>query len=536
MAYGDMVRGINTAVADYQNPLVNALLIDLYELTMLAAYFRTGQHRRQVAFEYFYRQAPFGGLYAVYAGLHDLIKYLSNLTFTPDQVDYLRTLNVFDEPFLQHLLQFRFTGSVESIREGEVLLPNVHGIRIMAALEEAQLVETALLNLVNFPTLIATKASHIKFNAEEKPVAEFGLRRAQGPDGGLTASRAAYIGGADSTSNVAAGFHFGIPVTGTHAHSYVMFYPDELSAFEKYADIFPRSALFLVDTYDIHAGIKHAIAVALEMEKLGKQARGVRIDSGDLVYWSIVAHVMLERAGLKYMQIVLSNELNEHRIALIHNEIRRSVRDEGYLREISLQVGFEVSKVSAEAVIDRLVFGVGTDLVTGGDQAALGGVYKLVAITMDETSADGDKHWEPRVKLSAQPQKMTNPGLKHVWRLYRNGFIVADIIALPDEVIEPGMSFVGINPMNPSQQKLYYDFDKVESLHVPIFEAGRLVYQPPSLTEVKAYARSRLRTIRLESRRLENPHVLKVSLTEKYWQYKQEVIDQARLVEGTDGK
>ncbi len=521
-------------MADYQNPFVDALLTDLYELTMLAAYFRTGQHRREVAFEYFYRQAPFGGLYAVFVGLHDVVKYLSNLRFTADQIDYLRTLNIFDEPFLQHLLQLRFTGSVESVREGEILLPHVNGMRITAALEEAQLIETALLNLVNFPTLIATKASHIKFNAEEKPVAEFGLRRAQGPDGGLTASRAAYIGGADSTSNVSAGYHFGIPVTGTHAHSYVMFFPDELSAFEKYADIFPRSALFLVDTYDIYAGIKHAIIVAHEMEKIGKRAKGVRIDSGDLVYWSIVAHVMFEQAGLPYMQIVLSNELDEHRIALIHNEIRRSVRDEGYLREISLQVGFEVSKVTAEAVIDRLVFGVGTDLVTGGYQSALGGVYKLVAVAMDETSADGGSRWEPRVKLSAQPQKMTNPGLKHVWRLYRNGFIVADIIALPDEVIEPGTAFVGINPMNPSQQKLYQDFDTVESLHVPIFRDGRLFYAPPELTDVKAYARSRLRTIRLESRRLEHPHILKVSLTEKYWQYKQDVISRARIGEEAD--
>jgi nicotinate phosphoribosyltransferase len=521
-----LVEGIASAVADFQNPFVNGLLTDLYELTMLAAYFKTGQHRREVAFEYFYREAPFGGLYAVHVGLHSVIDYLSNLRFTADQIAYLRSLNMFEEDFLRHLAQLRFTGSLESVREGEVLLPHVYGMRVTAALEEAQLIETALLNLVNFPTLIATKASHIKFNAEDKLVAEFGLRRAQGPDGALTASRAAYVGGADSTSNVAAGYHFGIPVSGTHAHSYVMFFPDEMSAFENYAQIFPRSALFLVDTYDLYAGIKHAIQVTLEMEKMGKQARGIRIDSGDLVYWSIVAHVMLEQAGLKHMQIVLSNELNERRIALIHNEIRRSVRDDGYLREISLQVGFEVKKVSAEDVIERLVFGVGTDLVTGGDQAALGGVYKLVAITGDGNGPDSNTDWLPRVKLSAQPEKMTNPGLKHVWRLYRNGFIVADIIALPDEAIEPGMAFVGVNPANPSQQKLYKDFDTVESLHVPIFKEGSLVYQPPNLNEVKEYARSRLRTIRLESRRLENPHILKVSLTEKYWAFKQAMIAQ----------
>jgi nicotinate phosphoribosyltransferase len=354
---------------------------------------------------------------------------------------------------------------------------------------------------------------------------EFGLRRAQGTDGALTASRAAYIGGADSTSNVLAGYYFGIPVSGTHAHSYVMFFPSEIEAFENYADIFPSSALFLVDTYDIYSGLKHAIRVSEEMRAMGKEARGVRIDSGDLVYWSIVAHVMFEQAGLDDAWIVLSNELNERRIALIHNEIRRSVRDEGYLREISLQVGFDVAKVTAEAVIDRLVFGVGTDLVTGGNQASLGGVYKLVAVS----PAGAERHslngkWEPRVKLSAQPEKMTNPGLKRAVRLLRNGFIAADLIALPDEVIEPGKRIIGINPTNPSQRKIYTDFDSVQAFHIPIFENGQLVYDPAQLTDVKAFARSRLRMLRLESRRLEHPHILKVSLTEKYWQYKQNVI------------
>jgi nicotinate phosphoribosyltransferase len=511
-------------VAKYQNPFINALMTDLYELTMLAAYFKSGQHRRRVAFEYFYRQAPFGGLYAVYAGLQAVIDYLSRLSFTESHIAYLRSLSIFDEAFLAHLRELRFTGSLESVREGDVLLPHVPGLCVVAALEEAQLIETALLNLVNFPTLIATKASHVKFNAEDKSVMEFGLRRAQGVDGGLTASRAAYIGGADSTSNVAAGYYFGMPVSGTHAHSYVMFFPDEASAFESYAGIFPHAAMFLVDTYDVYNGLRQAIRVALEMRALGQEARGVRIDSGDLVYWSIVAHVMFQAAGLNNMRIVLSNDLNERKIALIHNEIRRSVRDEGYLREVSLQVGSDVPKITAEDVIDRLVFGVGTELATGGDQSALGGVYKLVAITAEDDS----NHWEPRVKLSAQPEKVTNPGLKRVVRLLRNGFMLGDIIALPDEVIKPGMSFVGVNPTNPSQQKIYRDFDTVEELRVPIFEDGRLVYQPPSLPDVKAFARSRLRMIRLESRRLENPHILKVSLTERYWKFKQGMIGAMR--------
>lgn len=503
---------------------VDALLTDFYQLTMLASYFKIGLHRREVVFEYSYRNAPFNGLYAVFVGLTDLIEYLQNLRFTTEQIDYLRSLRVFDEDFLTHLGAFRFTGTVDSVREGEVLLAGVHGIRVTAALEEAQLVETALLNLVNFPTLIATKAAHVKFNAEEKSVMEFGLRRAQGVDGALTASRAAYIGGTDATSNVAAGFYYGIPVAGTHAHSYVMFFPDELSAFSSYAQSFPHSALFLVDTYDIRSGLLNAIKVAQQMATLGEQANGIRIDSGDLVYWSIVAHVMFDHAGLNEMRIVLSNDLNERKIALIHNEIRRSIRDEGYLREISLEIGWEVTQITAEAVIQRLVFGVGTHLITGGEQSSLGGVYKLVAVKEESG-------WQPRVKISAQPEKTTNPGHKQVRRLFRNNFIVADIIALEDEVITPGHPFIGINPNNTSQQTLYDQFDAVDALHVTVFRDGELVYTPPSLNEIRAYARLRLRTIRLESRRLENPHTLKVSLTEAYWTYKQAVMRQAKLTE-----
>src|SRR5258708_4033365 len=383
-------------MAAYENPLITSLLTDLYELTMLAAYFKTGQHRQQVAFEYFYRDAPFGGLYAVHVGLHAVIKYLVALRFEPDHIAYLRTLNVFDEDFLTHLAGLRFTGSLEAVREGEVLLPNVYGMRVTAALEEAQLIESALLNLVNFPTLIATKASHVKFNAEDKQVLEFGLRRAQGPDGALTASPAAYIGGADASSNVAAGYYFGIPVSGTHAHSYVMFFPDELAAFDSYAEIFPKSALFLVDTYDIYAGLKNAIQVAQAMEKMGREARGVRIDSGDLVWWSTVAHVMFEQAGLPTLRIVLSNELNERKIALIHNEIRRSTRDAGYRREISLQVGFEVPPISSEAVSDPLVVGVGTHLGTGGSQSSIDRVYQLVPVSVENGNPTAEPDWKAR--------------------------------------------------------------------------------------------------------------------------------------------
>ena len=504
--------------SEFYNPLADALFTDLYQLTMLAAYYKSGVHRRPVAFEYGYREPPFGGRYALFSGLHAVIDYLERLHFSAEQIDYLQSLNLFDADFLDHLKTLRFTGSIEAVREGEVLLPSIHGMRVTAAVEEAQLVETALLTLMNFPTLIATKASHVKFNAENKPVLEFGMRRAQGVDGALTAARAAFIGGADATSNVAAGYHYGIPVRGTHAHSFVMFYPDELAAFNAYAHVFPKSALFLVDTYDVYNGLQNAIQVASEMQTYGEHAAGVRLDSGDLVYWSIVAHVMLEAADMLNMGIVLSNDLDENRIALIHNEIRRSCRAESYLSEVSHQVGYPVASVDPEAVIQRLTFGVGTQLVTGGDQCSLGGVYKLIAVE----NAPGD--WQPRIKLSAQPEKMTNPGFKQVVRLMRRGLIVADLIALPDEVIRPGMPILGINPANSMQSLVYADFDTVLPLHIPIMADGKRIYDLPTLKQVKAYAAERLGTIRIESRRLESPHSLKVSMTERYWQFKQEVM------------
>jgi nicotinate phosphoribosyltransferase len=505
----------------YFNPIADALFTDLYQLTMMASYFKSGLHRRQVAFEYTYREPPFGGRYALFAGLPAVIDYLENLHFTEAHLAYLDTLRLFDSSFLDHLRDFRFTGSLEALREGEILLPHVHGVRVTAAIEEAQLIETALLTLLNFPTLIATKASHVKFNAENKTVLEFGMRRAQGVDGSLTASRAAFIGGVDATSSVAAGWRYGIPVRGTHAHSYVMFYPDELAAFQSYAGNFPRSALFLVDTYHIQEGLRNAIQVAQEMEKRGESAIGVRIDSGDLVYWSIVAHVMLEAAGLPRQTITLSNELDEHNLALIHNEIRRSCRSESYLREVSHEVGFAVGMLDPEQVINRLVFGVGTNLVTGGEQSSLGGVYKLIAV-------QENGQWQPRIKLSAQPEKTTLPGFKKVVRLSRRGLIVADLIALPDEEIAPGTRIVGINPANPTQQTVYQEYDQVERLHVPIFEQGRCIYQNPDLPAVKAYAQSRLNMIRIESRRLEKPHSLKVSVTERFWDYREQVTQMLR--------
>jgi len=503
------------------NPLADALFTDLYQLTMLAAYFKAGQHRRQVAFEYVYRQPPFGGRYALFAGLPALIEYLEVLRFSAANIDFLRSLKLFDEDFLAHLAEFRFTGSVEALREGDILLPSVHGVRVTAAVEEAQLVETALLALLNFPTLIATKASHVKFSAEGKTVLEFGMRRAQGVDGALTASRAAFIGGADASSNVAAGVYYGIPVRGTHAHSFVMFHPDELTAFQEYAEDFPRGSVFLVDTYDVFSGLHHAMRVAREMEARGERAVGVRVDSGDLVYWSIVAHVLFEANNLSYLTITLSNELDERKLAFIHNEIRRSARSETYLREVGHQVGFPVGVMDPETIIRKLAFGVGTQMVTGGEQSSLGGVYKLVAV-------EQDNGWQPRIKLSAQPEKTTLPGFKKVYRLTRRGLIVADVIALPDEVILAGRAIIGINPANPSQRSIYEDFDHVESLHVQIFKDGRRVYDPPTLTDVKRFAQSRLDMIRLESRRLEQPHSLKVSVTEAFWDYRQQVSEAAR--------
>jgi len=340
----------------------SALVTDLYELTMMQGYWKEGKHNKPAVFDLFYRRAPYGWSFVVAAGINDALDYVSNVKFTTDDIEFLRSLNTFDEDFLQYLATWRFSGDIHGVPEGEVVPPNVPLVRISAPLIEAQLIETALLNKINFQSLIATKACRIVYAAEDCPVIDFGLRRAQGL-AHLEATRACIIGGVYGTSNVLGGKVYGVPVKGTHAHSWVQSFPTELEAFRAYARAFPRACLFLVDTYDtLNIGIPNAIKVAKEFLELDPDFvfSGIRIDSGDLAYLSVRADEVLTKAGFgQSVKIVLSNDLDEHLIQSIIQQIRRR---------------------GAPDAVKRLVFGVGTMMVTGSPEPALGGVYKLVPV------------------------------------------------------------------------------------------------------------------------------------------------------------
>lgn len=376
-----------------------ALLTDLYQLTMAYGYWSGGLADREAVFHLFFRKPPFAGGYAVCAGLGPALDFLSRLRFTPDDLAYLATITggdgapLFSREFLDYLATVRFDCTVDAVPEGRVVFPHEPMLRVRGKLLAAQLVETPLLTLINFETLIATKAARVCQAAGDAPVVEFGLRRAQGPDGGLGASRAAWIGGVAGTSNVLAGKLLGIPVKGTHAHSWVMAHADEPTAFRAYARAMPNNATFLVDTYDTLAGVDHAIMVGRELRARGHDLAGIRLDSGDLAHLSIEARRKLDAAGFTAAKIVASNDLDETLIA--------SLREQG-------------------AAID--VWGVGTRLVTGDTQPALGGVYKLGAIR------DADGTWRDAIKVSEQPIKVSNPGLLGVHRLWGADGLVGDII------------------------------------------------------------------------------------------------------------
>jgi nicotinate phosphoribosyltransferase len=391
----------------------SALLTDLYELTMLAGYLEEGIADTPAVFDLFFRHNPYGGGYAVFAGLDTALSYLEHLKFTDGELSYLKSLGIFTPSFLAFLHAFRFRGNVTAPPEGTVLFANEPLLTVEGGLAEAQFVETALLNIINFQTLVATKAARISHAAEGSAVIEFGLRRAQGPDGGLSAARAAYVGGIRSTSNVLAGKTFSIPVKGTHAHSWIMAFTDELTAFRKYAEVFPDSCILLADTYDtLKSGIPNAITVARELRALGHSLVGVRIDSGDLAYLSRETRRMLDDAGFTNVRIVASNELDEFVIT--------SIRDEG-------------GKVD--------IYGVGTRLATcsGEGGGALGGVYKLVRI--------GDR---PKLKVTSDIAKATLPDRKRLLRaMAPDGSFIQDIIALSDEEVSPGDTVY--DPANPLQ-------------------------------------------------------------------------------------
>jgi nicotinate phosphoribosyltransferase len=442
---------------------------DLYELTMGEVYFLENSMDTPACFDYFYRTIPSGGGYVVFAGLQDLLQALESLTFTPEDLAFLSKQG-FRPAFIEYLRQFRFKGTVYSVREGEVIFPHCPVLRVEGTLFEAQLVETLLLNLLNFESLIATKASRIRYVAGDRVLSDFGFRRAHGP-GGLLAARAAFIGGFQSTSNVIAGELFQIPVAGTMAHSFIESHATELEAFRVFAGARPESCVFLVDTYDtLKSGIPNAIIVAKEMEEKGHRAAGIRLDSGDLAYLSKQARRMLDAAGLSYMKIAASNQLDEY--------VVRSLLDQ-------------------RAPID--IFGVGTRLVTGQPDAALDGVYKL-------SMAGG----RPTMKLSENLAKLTLPGVKQVRRMLDNDglFFGADVIALQQESDIPLMH----HPFEPGKS-LPVGHQRQEPLLGMVMEQGRLLHPAPSISDIAAYCRVRLALLPEEYKRFDNPHQYKVGIS-----------------------
>ena len=446
------------------------LFTDYYELTMAQGYLLSGKEDIRVTFDYFYRKNPYRGGYALFVGLEDILELVLNFRFEKEDLNYLSKAG-FDKRFLDYLINFRFMGDIWSCNEGEIVFPNEPILRVEGTIIEAQLIETILLNFLNFETLIATKAARIRQIAGDKIITDFGLRRAQGL-GGIHASRAAIIGGFNSTSNVYSAFSFGLHSSGTQAHSWVQSFENELEAFRSFARIFPDDCVLLVDTYDtLNVGIPNAICVGKEMEAEGKHLKGIRLDSGDLAYLSKKARQMLDDAGLNYVKILVSNQLDEHLI--------KSLKTQG-------------------ACID--VYGVGTKLITGKDDAALDGVYKL-------SESDG----KPRMKTTDSHEKMTLPGRKKIFRiLNRDDMFYADAITLVEE-----MNIGLIQHPFISRKHIDVSHMKKEELLIKVLDSGRRILASRKPGEIAQYVQERLKQLPEEHKRFENPHAYKVGISEK---------------------
>ena len=473
------------------------LLTDLYELTMMNGYLKHGMKDNVAVFDLFFRPLMNNSVYAIMAGLEQAIEYVENLHFSDEDIDYLRSLKIFDEDFMEYLRDFKFTGEIYAVEEGTPVFPREPLIRVKAPIMEAQLMETALLNIINHQTLIATKASKVVTAAEGARVLEFGLRRAQGPDAGIYGARAAIVGGCDSTSNVLTGQLFDVQVSGTHAHSWVMSFPDELTAFRAYADIYPNGCLLLVDTYNtLKSGVPNAITVFKELREKGYEPVGIRLDSGDLAYLSKRARKMLDEAGFENAKIVASGDL-----------------DENVIWDLKMQ----------GACLD--VYGVGTKLITSNDMPALGGVYKLAAEIVDGKIV-------PKIKVSENPIKVTNPGYKQVYRLYSNedNKAIADLITLDDEVIDESKPLTIFDPVD-TWKKMTIENFTAKPLLKPIFVDGKRVYDSPELKDIQRNYFKQMDTLWDEYKRLNKPHVYKVDLSQKLYDIKKELLENAGKAE-----
>jgi nicotinate phosphoribosyltransferase len=476
-----------------------SLLTDLYELTMAYGYWKLGRADKEAAFHLSFRRHPFSGGYTVACGLAQVVDFLEGVSFDEGDVGYLASLTgndgkaLFEEGFLDYLRGLRLRLDVHAVPEGTVVFPHQPLIRVTGPILHCQIVESALLNLTNFQTLIATKAARVCQAAGGEPVLEFGLRRAQGIDGSLAASRAAYVGGCAGTSNVLAGKLFGIPVKGTHAHSWVMSFAEEREAFEAYARAMPNNCVFLVDTYDTLEGVRRAIEAARQLRRRGHEMVGIRLDSGDLTYLSRHARKLLDDAGFQDAAIVASNELDEHLIA----DLKRQ--------------GAAIA-----------VWGVGTRLVTGHDEPALGGVYKLTAVR------EGGR-WQSRIKLSQQAIKINVPGVLQVRRFRGDEGFIADMIY--DETLGAGEEAVIVDPVDPTRRKAVPPGSDYEDLLVPVFREGERVYDPPPPAAARERAAEQLAALHPGVRRFANPHEYPAGLEGRLHELRTRLVLEARGVE-----
>lgn len=467
------------------------MLTDLYQLTMMYGYFKEGMQQNEGIFDLFFRPKE-DVVYAVMAGTESVVEYINNIHFAEEDIAYLRSLKLFDEEFLTYLKTFRFTGDLYAMVEGTVVFPYEPLVRVRAPIMEAQLIETAILTFVNHQTLIATKASQICYAAQGDSVLEFGLRRAQGADAAIYGARAAIIGGCNATSNVLTGQMFGINVSGTHAHSWVQSFPDEVSAFRAYARTFPDSCLLLVDTFDtLRSGVPNAITVFKELRASGHEPVGIRLDSGDLAYLSKKARMMLDEAGFPKAIIAASSDLDEY-----------------VIRDLKTQ-GARIN-----------VWGVGTRLITSENNPALGGVYKMSGEIVNGELV-------PKIKISDNPAKVTNPGYKKVFRLYdKDGMAVADLIALEDEVIDSTKPLRIFDPIQTYKRMTLTNFTARELLQ-PIFIAGKQVYTCPDIHEIADYAKREMASMWDEYKRILMPHTYKVDLSDRLYDLKQKLLRDA---------
>ena len=468
------------------------MLMDYYELTMANGYFETGHKDTVAVFDMFYRKNPDGGGFVVSAGLEMLIDYVQNLHFNDDDIEYLRGRNMFSEGFLDYLKNFRFTGTIEAVPEGTIVYPNTPIVTVTAPVIEAQLMETMLLLCINFQSLIATKACRIVRAAGDSVVMEFGARRAQGPDAAVWGTRACFIGGVNLTATVQADLEFGVKAVGTMAHSWVEFFPNEFESFKAYAEIYPDDCTLLIDTFDIlKSGLPNAIRVAHEvLEPMGKRLKGIRIDSGDLAYFSKKIRKRLDEAGLDDCKIVVSNSVDEY---LINSLNAQGARIDSY--------------------------GVGERMITSKSDPVFNGVYKLVAVK------DGDV-FIPKIKVSENVEKITNPGKKKLWRIYNKetGQATADLLTLESETVDEDKPFAYVDPARPWKRKTFENII-AKPLQVTIFKDGELVYEKPSLKDIQSFVKKQLdEEIWEEEQRFANPHEHYLDLSKKLYQVKDDLL------------